>query len=113
MSTLQGVDVDRRAIASAGKDAVLIFPHVGNLADQPHAATGQRDGEEQCRKIDHHAVPIVVVLLSALVFLEALDRRGRRPRGVQRPGPATIARAVPPLPERYDPVVIIGGFGVV
>lgn len=74
MSTLQSVDVDRRAIAPAGKDTVLVFPQVGDLADQPHAGTGQRDGEEQRSKIDYHAVPIIVVLLSALVFLETLDR---------------------------------------
>jgi hypothetical protein len=74
VSTLQSVDVDRRAIAPAGKDAVLVFPQVGDLADQPHAGTGQRDGEEQRSKIDYHAVPIVIVLLSALVFLETPDR---------------------------------------
>src|SRR5262249_40346761 len=30
-STLQGLDVDRRAIAPAGQEAVLILAHVGDL----------------------------------------------------------------------------------
>ena len=109
-----GLDVDRRAIAPARQEAILSLAHVGDLDCQPNAGGREQDGEPQRREIDHHAMPVVIPFLAALVSPEALDRWRWPLRSLQRPAPARRATwGAAPRPERHHPVVIIGGFGSV
>jgi hypothetical protein len=111
---LDGLDIDRRAIAPAGEEAILCLAHVGDLDCQPDASDRQQHGERQRREIDHHAVAIVIPLIAALVPREALDRWRWLLRSLQRPAPTRRATCgAAPRPERHHPVVVIGGFGSV
>src|SRR5262249_4082981 len=67
----------------------------------------QRDGAAPGRKVDHHAVAVIVVLLvAALVFCEVFDGRGAE--RAPRPTPSAPSRAGAAGAERHDPMVIVG-----
>jgi hypothetical protein len=108
--SIDALDVNRRAIAPAGERAILILAHVGDLDRQPDAHAREQHREQQCRKVDQHAVPVIVLVSSALVLCEAFDGRRRMLRCPLRPAPAAgaIGRGAPG-PERHDAVVVIVG----
>src|SRR3979411_1377440 len=52
---IDALDVDRRAIAPTGENAILVLAHVGDLDGQPNARARQQNRENQCSKDKHNA----------------------------------------------------------
>jgi hypothetical protein len=99
---LSGMDIDSRAVALPGQDAVLFFAHVGDLTHQPDADSREHDGEHERSKVDQHAVPVIVLPVGALVSAEILEGWASR---LGRPKLPLQSRSRPP--EWYHPRAVI------
>lgn len=66
--------LDRRAIATTGKDAILVLAHRGHCVRQPKAGSDQSEHKNECDDIHDHAVAIVVWILAARIFCQVIDR---------------------------------------
>ena len=67
---------DDRAILSAGQDAILRPPEVGDARCEPDAKAGEGDSNNACRHVHDHAVVIIVGVRAPLETGQILCRLG-------------------------------------